>query len=50
MNGFKNICGLLALLLIAGVVANGCNTVKGAGKDIQKGGEAVEDAAESAQK
>lgn len=50
MNGFRKLCGLLALLLIAGVVANGCNTFKGAGKDIQKGGEAVEDAATGAQK
>ncbi|MCC6486924.1 MAG: entericidin A/B family lipoprotein [Candidatus Hydrogenedentes bacterium] len=28
----------------------GCNTVKGAGKDIQEGGKAVENAAEAAEK
>lgn len=50
MNGPGRIFALLALLAAAGVVAAGCNTVKGAGKDIQKGGEAVEDAAESVEK
>lgn len=39
---------LLCLALIFGAIASGCNTVKGAGKDIQKGGEAVEEAAEEA--
>ncbi len=37
-----------ALCLVA--LAFGCNTVKGAGRDIQRGGEKVEDAAASAQK
>ncbi|CAK7028312.1 hypothetical protein CUZ56_00818 [Saezia sanguinis] len=35
---------LLVLMLSAAVLA-GCNTVAGAGKDIQQGGEAIEDAA-----
>jgi predicted small secreted protein len=42
---------LLALIgmLITGTFASGCNTFKGAGKDIQKGGQAVENAAEEVQ-
>jgi predicted small secreted protein len=40
---------LIALLLIAFAVA-GCNTVEGMGKDISKGGDAVQDAAQSVKK
>lgn len=40
---------IIALLLLALVIA-GCNTIEGAGKDIQKGGEAVQDAAQSVKK
>ena len=36
--------GSMALLLV--LAATGCNTFRGMGKDIQKGGEAVEDAAD----
>ena len=36
----------LTMMAVAGLVASGCNTFKGAGRDIQKGGEAVEKAAE----
>ncbi len=36
----------LTLMVIVGVIASGCNTFKGAGRDIQKGGRAVEGAAE----
>lgn len=35
------------LILAFAVVVSGCNTFAGAGKDIQKGGEKIEDAAES---
>lgn len=45
----KNISLLLAFTVLAGAFASGCNTFKGAGKDIQKGGEAVENAAEEIQ-
>lgn len=44
----KALTGLVVALLVcamAGFGALGCNTVKGAGKDIQKGGQAVEKAA-----
>ena len=34
----------LALLIVVG--AAGCNTVRGIGKDIKKGGEAIEKAAQ----
>ena len=38
---------LLATLFVAGtsVVISGCNTVEGAGKDIEKGGAAIKDEA-----
>lgn len=37
-----------AAMLASGALALGaCNTVEGAGKDIQKGGEKIEDAARS---
>jgi len=37
----------LGLCLTVGLAGPGCNTVRGAGKDIQRGGRAVEDAAEN---
>jgi predicted small secreted protein len=36
------------LVLIAALALSGCNTIEGMGKDIKKGGEAVEKAAEKA--
>lgn len=36
---------LSALLLLGYFAVAGCNTMQGAGKDIQKGGEKIEDAA-----
>ena len=36
----------LMLLSITVLAMAGCNTVRGAGKDIQKAGEAIEDAAD----
>lgn len=36
----------LALAIVAALVLAGCNTVKGAGKDIESAGEAVQDAAD----
>jgi len=42
----------LATLMMLGVLGAiaGCNTIAGAGKDIERGGEAVQDAAKSVQK
>ena len=39
----------LTMMAVAGLVASGCNTFKGAGRDIQKGGQAVENAADEVQ-
>jgi len=39
----KELITLLVLVSIAGLT--GCNTIEGAGKDIQRGGEAVSDTA-----
>jgi predicted small secreted protein len=44
----KKIACLFAVLALA-VAGAGCNTVKGAGKDVQKAGKAVERAADKAQ-
>ena len=40
----KRILGMLALASFAIALA-GCNTVQGVGKDVQKAGEKIEDAA-----
>ncbi|MCE9682695.1 entericidin A/B family lipoprotein [Halomonas alkalisoli] len=41
----KAIALSFALLMSAGVLA-GCNTMQGAGEDVERGGQAVQDAAE----
>jgi entericidin B len=41
---FKRILTALILLGLWGTLA-GCNTIEGAGKDIERGGEATQDAA-----
>ena len=44
----KNLfASLLAVLMLIGAAAtvSGCNTVEGAGKDIQEGGKAIKDGA-----
>ncbi|MFD1007431.1 entericidin A/B family lipoprotein [Oceanisphaera ostreae] len=42
---------IMAILMVVGLVGGmaGCNTFAGAGKDIQRGGEAVEGAARDVQ-
>jgi predicted small secreted protein len=37
---------VLAALAFSAFLFGGCNTVEGMGRDIQKGGEAIEDAAD----
>jgi entericidin B len=46
---FKRILGTLTLLGVLGMFA-GCNTVEGMGKDIERGGEATQDAAKDVKK
>ena len=49
----KTTTGLIVALLVCaltGIGATGCNTFKGAGQDIEKGGQAVEKAATDTQK
>ncbi len=41
---FRVTAALLALLLLA--ISAGCNTAKGFGEDVERGGEAVQDAAD----
>lgn len=33
------------LALVAGIVLSGCNTIEGAGRDIERGGEKLQDTA-----
>ena len=49
MNASGRMSIVLALALSAGMAVSGCNTFRGAGKDIQRGGEAIENAADDAQ-
>ena len=49
MRTFVKLTAALAVGALVGVSVPGCNTVKGAGKDIQKGGQSIEHAATSAQ-
>lgn len=45
----RNIAKIFAILLGTGFLV-GCNTVEGAGEDIEAGGEAVQESSESVQK
>ena len=49
MNAFGKLVVALVVGAIISVGALGCNTFRGAGKDIQRGGQAIENAAEDAQ-
>lgn len=42
-----NLVTLTLLMLLGGVALTGCNTIEGAGKDIQRGGEKIERAGRS---
>jgi predicted small secreted protein len=48
MTVLARFAGALLVCAIASALALGCNTFKGAGKDIQQGGKAVENAADNA--
>ncbi|RRU18337.1 entericidin A/B family lipoprotein [Stenotrophomonas sp. 278] len=41
----KRVIALMLLSMFSVALLSGCNTVAGAGKDVQKAGEKVEDAA-----
>lgn len=45
MSMWKRLMTLAAVLML-GVAIAGCNTMEGAGEDIEEGGEAIEDAAD----
>jgi predicted small secreted protein len=49
MKTINGIVAAVAVCAMAGFALPGCNTFRGAGKDIQKGGKAIEDAAENKQ-
>ncbi len=41
--------GHLALAVLLAISLNGCNTMRGFGKDVERGGERVQDAAQGTQ-
>jgi predicted small secreted protein len=49
MKTFTKMTVALLMGALISIGALGCNTFKGAGKDIQKGGQGIENAAEGAQ-
>jgi len=49
MKGYQILVTAVIVGALLGMTAVGCNTFRGAGKDIQSGGKAVENAAEGAQ-
>ena len=54
-NHFNSIKGntmktMIAMILASAFVLTGCNTVAGAGKDMERGGEKVQDTAKDVQK
>ncbi len=42
----KKIAALIAVTFVFGASLAGCNTISGAGQDIQKGGQKIENAAD----
>ncbi len=40
----NNLSRFLVLALLAGFLLSGCNTVRGIGQDVEKGGEAIQKA------
>lgn len=47
MNALRRLAAALAVVALMGMCALGCNTIKGAGKDIEKGGRSIQNAADS---
>jgi predicted small secreted protein len=50
MKTYQKLVTALVMGALVSISTLGCNTFKGAGRDIQEGGQAVENAAEGAQK
>ena len=46
----KRVCALLLLVMFSSGVLTACNTMAGAGKDIQKGGEKINEEAKEHKK
>lgn len=50
MKVFQRVVVALVLGALIGIGALGCNTLRGAGRDIEKGGQGIQDAADGAQR
>jgi predicted small secreted protein len=48
MNAIEKLSVAAMMCLVLGVASVGCNTVKGAGRDIERGGEKIQGGAEGA--
>ena len=45
----KKLLAIFALMFAAGTLLMGCNTIQGAGKDLERGGEKIQDKAKNVQ-
>ena len=50
MKAFKRVVVALVVGALIGIGALGCNTIKGAGRDVEKGGQGIQNAADGAQR
>jgi len=49
MRAFKRMVVALLLSALLGISVLGCNTIRGAGKDVERGGQGIQNAADGAQ-
>lgn len=49
MSKFKNFFVAVVVTALVVISAVGCNTIRGAGRDVEKGGQGIQDAADGAQ-
>jgi predicted small secreted protein len=47
MKAFKGVVMAVLMVALMSVCALGCNTIRGAGKDIEQGGRSIQNAADS---
>lgn len=49
MKNYKNIIVALLFSALLGISALGCNTIRGAGQDVERGGQGIQNAADDVQ-
>ncbi len=50
MKAYMRVAAALLVGALIGIGVLGCNTIRGAGRDVEKGGQGIQDAADGAQK